>query len=461
MAGISFSGLASGLKTGEIIDALMDVQKLPRDVIAAKQTTRQTAVTQLQSLNAALVELAKQGKTNAAAGALSKFVATSSSDKVTVQAGSSAVPMTTQVVVDKVAAAHSVVTAASTGWTDSPLVLTVKNSKGELVEVRPTTSAPGDIAKALTASGTGISATVVAAGKDAGGNALHRLQITSTATGAAAEFTVYRGDAAAVTAGTASNLATETGASLVSTAQDAQVRLWAGTAAEQVVTSVSNTFEDLFPDVDITVTEASTTPVGINVAANPDERSKVAEEFVNQIATMLAGIAKGMKSTPATAAGEKTKLGVFAGDSTVRALKTALTEAVQYPVDGSTASQFGIVVDEYGVLTFDKEKFAQALSESPEKVEATFAGVAARIQTVSEQYSDKYDGLLTARITGQESEIKTLGEQLTRWDTRLEQRRATLERTYAAMETMLSRLQSQSSSLASQIAGLPTYSSGE
>ncbi|RZI85774.1 MAG: flagellar hook-associated protein, partial [Microbacterium sp.] len=90
---------------------------------------------------------------------------------------------------------------------------------------------------------------------------------------------------------------------------------------------------------------------------------------------------------------------------------------------------------------------------------ALFSGVAARVQDVTEQYSDKYDGLVTARITGQQEEVKRISEQLDRWDVRLEQRRATLERTYASMETMLSRLQSQSAYLTSQVEGLSSLRS--
>ncbi|MBT2476001.1 hypothetical protein J7E68_15825, partial [Microbacterium sp. ISL-103] len=94
------------------------------------------------------------------------------------------------------------------------------------------------------------------------------------------------------------------------------------------------------------------------------------------------------------------------------------------------------------------------LAEDPEGREGRFWAVSARVQDVTTQYSDKYDGMLTKRITGQEDEVKTLKTQVERWDIRLEQRRATLERTYAQLEVQLSKLQSQSSWLTSQLAGL-------
>jgi flagellar hook-associated protein 2 len=113
----------------------------------------------------------------------------------------------------------------------------------------------------------------------------------------------------------------------------------------------------------------------------------------------------------------------------------------------------------YGVLSFDEEKFAEALAKDPDAVAGLFSDIASRVQDTSKVYSDKYDGLLTTRITGQESEVKGLGEQMERWDVRLAQRKSTLERTYARLEVMLSQLQSQSSYLSSQIAALPGSSS--
>ena len=43
---------------------------------------------------------------------------------------------------------------------------------------------------------------------------------------------------------------------------------------------------------------------------------------------------------------------------------------------------------------------------------------------------------------------------------RLEQRRATLERTYVRLETMLSQMQSQSAYLSSQLSNLPSFDTG-
>lgn len=210
----------------------------------------------------------------------------------------------------------------------------------------------------------------------------------------------------------------------------------------------------------MTVTTASADPVTIGVSVDSEARTKASGEFIALIKDILTRIDNGSKATVAAGQGQKTTLGVFTGDSTVRGLRTALADAVQHPVDGVSPSSIGISTDMYGVLSFDEEKFAEALAKDPDAVAGLFSGIASRVQDTAKVYSDKYDGLLTSRITGQESEVKSLGEQMERWDVRLAQRKASLERTYARLEVMLSQMQSQSSYLASQIASLPGSSSG-
>lgn len=191
----------------------------------------------------------------------------------------------------------------------------------------------------------------------------------------------------------------------------------------------------------------------VTVARDDKKQTTTAETYVKEIAALLTRIDNGSKATVGDV-GESTTLGVFTGDSTVRNLRGALANAMQHPVDGVSPSTIGISISDKGVLSFDAEKFAKALAEDPEKTQEIFSSIAGRVEGVTDQYSDKYDGLLTQRITGQETEVKTLKTQVERWDVRLEQRQATLERTYAQLEVQLSKLQSQSSWLTSQLAGL-------
>jgi len=456
---LSLDGLVSGLKTTEVIKALMDVHAIPRSLLKAKMDDKNGIVSQLQTLNTAIQNLATAAEKAAVPDGLARFTTTSSSPSVTVATRAGAAPLSADIVVDQVATNHTIVSAATQGWPVDPPVITLENATGERVQVTADSASMQDVAQAINEAGAGIVAAAVPAGRDADGNVMHRLQLRAADSGEAGQFRAYRGDIAAVESGTASDLSTEAGAAVIATGADARLRLWAGTSAEQVLTSSSNTFTDLFDGVDVTVTARSADPVTIGVAVDTEARTKASADFIAAVKDILTRIDNGSKTTVAAKPGDKTTLGVFTGDSTVRRLRNALADAVQHPVDGVSPSSIGISTDMYGVLSFDEEKFAEALAKDPDAVAGLFSDVAARVQDTAKIYSDKYDGLLTSRITGQESEVKGLGEQMERWDVRLAQRKASLERTYARLEVMLSQLQSQSTYLSSQIAALPGSSS--
>ncbi len=448
---MKLDGLVSGLKTDELITALMDVAAIPKKLITNKITDRTTIIQNLQSLNTSLQALVEKAKTASGATSLAAFTASSSSENVTVAAGATANAFSTSVVVDAVATAHLVVTAAAgtSAW-GGPFTLV--GADGEPVEITPTGAGPQDLAKAINSAKAGVMATVVPAGTAADGTPLSRIQITAVETGEEHRFALHRGTAADVSAGGSVDVVTEDGAAILTAGADARVRLFAGTAAEQTLRSASNTLS-VAAGVDITVRAASADPVVVTVALDPKAQTAKAEAFVKEIAALLTRIDNGSKATVG-GVGETTTLGVFTGDSTVRNLRGAIAKAMQHPVDGASPSTIGISTDKNGVLSFDAEKFAAALADDPDVVQAVFSGVAARVQDVTGQYSDKYDGMLTQRITGQQDEVKSLKTQSERWDVRLEQRRATLERTYSQLEVQLSNLQAQSTWLTSQLAGL-------
>lgn len=449
---MQIDGIASGLKTKDLIDALVGVAAIPKTLVANRIIDRTTIITNLQSLNTSLQGLVDKAKDAASATSLARYAATSSSDAVTVSAGTRARAFSTAVVVDALAATHSVVTAAG-DETAFAGTFTLVAADGTTTEITPTGSAAADLATAITAATVGVSATVVPGGVDAQGAPLSRLQITSTQSGLAGTFTLHRGTAAEVAASASVDLSSEPGAAVLTRGADAVVRLFAGTGAEQIVTSASNTFVGLAEGIDITVAKVTAEPVTITVAPDAKAQSDSAAAFVKEIAALLTRIDNGSKATVA-APGKPTTLGVFTGDSTVRALRGDLARAVQSPVDGVSPSSIGLSVDKYGVLSFDQEKFARAMTDDPAATQAVFSAVSARVQTTTAEYSDKYDGLITQRITGQQSEVKSLEKQVERMDVRLGMRRATLERTYAAMEVRLSGLQSRSDWLTSQLAAM-------
>ena len=76
------------------------------------------------------------------------------------------------------------------------------------------------------------------------------------------------------------------------------------------------------------------------------------------------------------------------------------------------------------------------------------------MQTAATGLSDTYVGSISTQIKNDQSALGKLNDQIAGWDTRLADRRTTLERTYANMEVALSNLQAQGSWLTSQLTAL-------
>ena len=93
--GLSFDGLASGLDTTAIIDALMDVEAIPRTLLSAKSDDRRVVITQLQSLNTALQKLLSTAKDATGATALAQVKTSSSDPSVSVAARPGAATVST------------------------------------------------------------------------------------------------------------------------------------------------------------------------------------------------------------------------------------------------------------------------------------------------------------------------------------------------------------------------------
>lgn len=463
MANLGVDGLASGLDTTSLINSLMQVEAAPQALLKTKQSSAQTFVSALQSLNSKIASLAT------AAGAAAKpeswvaWKATSSATSATATASGTAQPGTLTFTVDAVAAARVSVTGAFTDaaslFPTQPPAVTIKKADGSLVTVEPTTGSLSDITKAINdAADAGIKATAVRVSNTEPPQ--YRLQFTGTETGTAGSFEVYAGTAAEVTAGTATRLDGNT----VRAATDATVTLWKGSALEQSFSQSSNTFTGLMTGVNVTVAEVTgpdDDPVTITVARDEAKLEKLGADLVANLNVVLSEITSRTRSTTTTREDGTTTVtgGLFSGDSAIRILSSQITSAATAAVDGRSPATVGIEIGRDGTFTFDKAAFTEALAEDPARVQSMLTTLAGRVAEVATGASDPLTGSLTRKIQGQEGVVKTYGQQIESWDRRLELRREGLQRTYAALEVALSGLQSQSSWLAGQLANLPSYSS--
>ncbi|WP_158867198.1 flagellar filament capping protein FliD [Leifsonia sp. AG29] len=461
--GMAVDGLISGLNTTQLIDSLMQAEAIPQTLLKNKVADSTTFITAMQSLNSKVAALATSAGALAQPAGVDLHTASTTSTAVTATAGTGAVDGTIDFTVDKLAQSQVIVTGPLTQWPDQPPTLTFVAADGTTTQVTAASASLADVAAAINQAGVGVNATQVSAGLDPStGQPLYRLQLTSAKTGAAGAFTVYRGTPADVAAGTATNLLSDPGAAQVRQAQDAQLTLWAGTAAAQTVTSATNTFSDLLPGVSVSVTATSATPVTLTVARDDKSLTAAANSLVSGVNGILTFISQQQAVSTSTDAAGGTVVtgGPFTSDSTARDVNQQLLDAVIAPVNGISPSTYGISITKDGAVTFDSDAFGKAMAADPVTVKAALSTIAQRVADASTAASDSYTGSISLKIKGEQSTVKDLNDQITDWDTRLADRRSTLEKTYANLEVQLQQLQSQSSWLTGQLGSLPTPPAG-
>ncbi|MBX3099306.1 MAG: flagellar filament capping protein FliD [Salinibacterium sp.] len=459
MGSLAIDGLVSGLDTTSLINQLMTVESQPQTLLKAKVSSTQTLVSAFQGLNTSVASLASLAKKTALPASVDLFTATSSAASVSVTAAPGSSTGQIDLSVTSVAKAQVSVSAAMTAWPDSPATFTIVTSDGTKVELTAASTSMSDVADAINGSSAGVKATRVSAGTDSGtGDPLYRLQLTSAATGASGAFQVFRGTAADVTAGTAPDLFAAPGAATVTSAADASVTLWAGTAAEQVITSSTNTFADILPGLSVTVSSVEASPVTVSVAKDTAGISSLASNLVANLTAVFnfIGSKSVVSQTTSSTGAAVTTAGVFTGNSTAREMNSLLLTAASAPVAGRSPSEIGITITKDGGIEYDSAKFTAALAADPAGTQAMFQTIADRVATAADAGSNQYTGTITQVITGQQSSLTSLNDQIASWDVRLAAQRTSLERTYSALEVSLSNLKAQSSWLTSQLAALTT-----
>ena len=469
MAGtISMGGLASGLDTTSIIQQLMQIEANPQTLLKNQLTSVQADAAAYRDVNSSFAALASTAAALTGTGGIaSARTATSSSTAVAASAGATAVSGSgVTFTVDKLASAQTSISTAtwssrsadvrtqSPGW---PLTVLDENGASVGTIDVPAGGTLADAATAINTSSYGLSATIVQLAP-----VKFKLQVSSTATGAAGAFKLQAPGEDATTAGSAFTT--------TATASDAEITLTGGLKA----TSASNTFSELTTGLSVTVSAVSATPTTITVGTDNKAITDKVQALVTAANNVLAKVSKYTDTSTGSTA-------VLKGDFSLSQLTSQVLQTVSSAVgtSGSTA-QVGLQLTRDGQLTFDSTKFQTALTADPALVQRLLGGevskgtnampgdyddtvsvdgVAARLQVLAQRASDSTNGTLALLAKSQDTRASDLTQQIADWDDRLAQREATLTAKFTAMETALSTLKGQSDWLSTQLDSLSGSSS--
>jgi len=454
-AGINFGGLASGLDTRAIIQALMAVERRPITALQTKKTSLTSQKNLFGDFNKLLGDLQSAARKLARTNDFLKMAATSSDETLlTVAAGSTARQGTHEVVVRSLARAQLNV---SGGYADKDaavfgtgtLLLNIGGvDHGIEIGAQGTSSLSG-VADAINAQAEaqdlGVSAQVVDTGRT--GSDRWQLVLRSTSAGTAGAFTLTLDNG---------NTALDTLVTQLNSGGQAATNALFDLDGVQLVRS-SNSVSDAIAGVTLDLRSADATKtITVTVSTDGAETSKTVKDFVdayNKVVDFVAGQnvvgENGSTSSP------------LFGDSTLRSIRSTLRSIVGSQVaTGNDAfallAQVGITSDRDGKLSFNQSKFEEQLADDERATTTLFAGqgigIAARLTAQIDVFTSTTDGLIKTRQDGFDRLIKDTQGRIDQGERRLARFQTSLEQRYANLESLLGKLQSQGSALA----GFPT-----
>lgn len=367
-------------------------------------------------------------------------------------AGASGVGVDGIVEVDGTTAAISDTTAGTevtlfSGGGTGSIVATVagpiRDGSATVAQVTPGTGSLTDLVATINSSNLGYSANAIDTGNG------FRLQLTADETGAdsAIDLDPSLFGAMAFT--------------VLSEGTDAELTIQ-GENPFTVVSS-TNTFDSLLPGVSVTVNAVTETAVTVSTERDIETVTESVNELVTKMNEVLDRITASTRNQPD---GERS---VLQGNRAARQVADQLRNAFVAPIEGNTFTSIGIVGIELtreGTLTFNQDKFSDALISDPVAMTALFTdrsggvdetaqpGAFDRLIEAAEAAASVGDGALFTAAQASERRVDDYGRQIDALERRMEIRESTLRRTYANLEVALSGLQQQSTYLASQLGSL-------
>ncbi len=447
---IQFSGLASGLNTSSIIQALLAAEKAPithlttqQEKLVGQQAALAKVQSSLQQLSFAAFEFTLPSLFEG-----TQTVTSSEPSRITAAITSGAGVGGYEVEVKQLA------NSAQRSFNfKAPAGEDTIHVDGREYKVKSTTTAK-ELASAINSDGKG---TVFAAAQGEG-----KIVLSSRVTGVAAGNEFIKVEDAGGTL--------EEVAGSFREGRDAEYSV-DGVSA----TASSNVVTEAIPGV--TLTFGALTSTGpVTIAVQPPQPSlatieKQLESFVTLYNSTVEAIQTQLSTKPLAKpqSAEELATGSLYGDSTLNNLLAAMRQAMYESIEGlptemssplsiglSTGASSGGKTSQSalaGLLKLEPAKLAKALQENPEGAKVMMRQWAQRFNKVVEAVSAP-GGSLETRINGDSEQVRELKVRITNMNEIIAVRQRALEATYAQLEAVISRNTAQSSWLTSQTSQL-------
>ena len=315
-----------------------------------------------------------------------------------------------------------------------------------------------EIVNEIDAAGIDIQGSLIKDSADHGG---YRLSLSSLVAGAAGTIYLDPG-------------ATSLGTQTISRGQDALMFYGDKDQGGFLVTSSSNTVENLVKGATIELKSVSDDPVEITIADDVESIVAQMQSFVDAYNETMSDIADLTRFDP-----ETLDRGLLFGDATIRSISRTLQSITYRTVAGidgdvNQLSKVGITVARLGFQTetndqgetvnyavtttprleFDEAKFREVFNDPELKDEVVElftkaeTGIGDYLADTLDRIAGSYDSTITGRLDGMDSQQRLLNGRIGQLDVLLQAKEARLYRQFYAMEQAIASMQSQQSALA-------------
>ncbi len=446
MTTFSTLGVGTGVDLQSMLTKLMAVERVPLDALQTKIDTTSSRISLFGTLRSKLDTFSLAADTLSLPSQLSALAATSSNETaLTAKASFLATAGTYDVTVTSLASAQKSNSAGYTSGTTftagagAKITFTIGetgNTTTKTVDLSGSGSySLSDIRNQINNADIGVRASVIN-----GADGKQYLSLTSTATGKQGTFSV------AATALTASDGQTAIDSlTAQASAADAQMVIDGVT-----VKSSTNEFTNAVTGVSFSAKALGAATV--TVAASSDRIASALQSFIDAYNGVRSTI-----STNSTYDVTTKKAGAFTGDSTVRSVLSALSDARNQIPSGLASAdlknlfEIGVSVDQTGALSLNTTKLNQAVASNPN-------GVVKLVQAYGTAFSNTVSslssGTLSTRVSSLQSLVASYNSQKATLETRMTNVEAGYRRQFTALDTLMSSMQTTSSYLTQQLAAL-------
>ncbi|MEW4453127.1 flagellar filament capping protein FliD [Bremerella sp. JC817] len=212
-----------------------------------------------------------------------------------------------------------------------------------------------------------------------------------------------------------------------------------------LTSSSSNRFTGVLDGVTLTVNQASTTAVNVNVAVSDEPLVKAAQEFVDQYNALRS------KLDEHTFFNESdNSTGVLFGSNEALRIDTELGNLITSRFAGlgkfQSLEQLGFEFNDTGKLSFNSTKLKSAFEQDPDAVENFFlketTGFAKKVFDLTETFAGAGRSLLVSRAQTLQARADVNTDRIKAMTERLERRSKQLLEQFYNLETTIGKLQS-------------------